>query len=89
MTPAVLPVRGIEPHWEPDLRLRVVDVEPRRHDPEHGRLSAVEIDLLANESRVAAQGTLPELIGHDTYGLAVWQVFPLREDAPAVWANTE
>src|SRR5688572_14542700 len=89
MTAAVLAIRRVERQREPDLGVRVVNVEPRRHDAEYGSLAAVEIDLLADDRRITAERALPELVRQEGDRLAVRQVVLLREHAPTMRRDTE
>src|SRR5688500_8532544 len=58
-----------------------MDVETRRHDAEDERLSAIDVDLLADESGVAAECSLPQLVTEDSHRLAVRKVVLLGEHA--------
>ena len=89
MAPSILAVRRVEPHWQPDLGVRVVDVEPRWHDAQYRRLSTLDVDLPADDRRVPGERALPQLVREDCHRLGVRDVLLLGEDTAAIGGNAE
>ena len=57
---AVARIGGVERQGQPDLRLRVVDVVPRRHDADDARRRAVDGDHAPDDRFVAAERGAPD-----------------------------
>jgi hypothetical protein len=54
----------VEVGWRPDLRT-LREAEAARHHADHGDRPRVEVELLADELRVAAEPALPDLVAED------------------------
>jgi hypothetical protein len=63
-------VGGIQRERQPDLDLRVVNVVPRRHDPDHRGRAAVDLDDAPDDRLVACERRLPHLGGQHRHVLS-------------------
>src|SRR5262245_40268652 len=63
--------------------------EGRRHHADHRSALAVQRDLLADQSLIAAKPALPERMAHYRNWRASDFVLFRQEDAPAQWLHTQ
>ena len=77
----LLALRWIECQRQPDLHILIVHVESGRHDADHRRFHAVDVDLLADDIALAGEGALPQLGRQDGDRRRVRQRLLRREGA--------
>jgi len=83
MTSAILAVRRIDREREPQLGVRVSDIEMRRHDADNRPPASADFHLGADDLLAAAERRLPQLVGQHRDWRSVRQRFLKLEDPSA------